>query len=85
MILLLLIVKHLVDISTGVSFSEANAHKSLEIGNATLVKMDGQNVSRYTFKKGERIIQMGAKVKIGKENVVIDPQLFFQRMLIIGL
>ena len=56
--------------STGVSFSEANAHKSLEIGNATLVKMDGQNVTHYTFKKDERIIQMGAKVEIGKEKMI---------------
>ena len=71
--------EHLVDISTGVSYSEANAHKSLEIGNAILKKMDGQNVSQYSFKKVERIIQMGAKVEIGKENVVINPQLFFQK------
>ena len=34
--------------------------------------MDGQNVTHYTFKKGERIIQMGAKVQIGKENFLLN-------------
>ena len=39
---------------------------------------------KYTFRKKDRIIQMGIKVVVGKEEVVIDPQLLFQRLLIIA-
>ena len=65
------------------SYPNANAHKSLDIGNTTLMKMVDMEVSKYTFRKVERIIQIGAKIMIGKEEVVIDPQLLFQRLLII--
>ena len=76
--------EYLVDISTGVSYPNANAHKSLDIGNDILKKMVNVVVSKYIFRKKDRIIQMGIKVATGKEEVVIDPQLLFQRLLIIA-
>ena len=43
--------EYLVDISTGVSYPTANAHKSLDIGNDILKKMVNVVVSKYTFRK----------------------------------
>ena len=76
--------QHLVDISNGVSYSNSNAHKALDVGNAIIKKMDGVDVSLFKFKKAERIKQMGEKAMIGKEEVVIDPLLMIERALIIA-
>ena len=74
----------LVDISTGMSYPKANAHKALETGNKILKKMDGVAVIKYIFRKCDRIKMMGEKVMVGDEEIVIDPQLFFQRMIILA-
>ena len=42
---------HLVDISTGISYPNANAHKGFDIGNVILDKMDGVDVNKYKLKK----------------------------------
>ena len=74
----------LVDISTGMSYPNANAHKALEIGNNILKNMDGVEVAKYKFRKAERIMPMGEKVMAGKEELIVDPQLLYQRMLILA-
>ena len=57
---------NLVDISTGISYPNANAHKALDCGNAILKKMDGVEVNKYKFKKADKIIQMGERVLVVK-------------------
>lgn len=76
--------EHLVDISTGVSYPKANAHNALEIGNIILEKMDGIEVRKYVFRKADRIKQMGEKVMAGKDELVIEPDSVFQRLLILA-
>ena len=75
---------HLVDISTGISYPNANAHKGLDIGNVILDKMDGVDVYKYKFKKVDKIKQMGERVLIGKEMEVMDPLVLFERALVIA-
>ena len=75
--------EHLVDISNGVSYSNSNAHKALDVGKDILNDMDGADVSLFKFKKANKIKQMGLKTMIGKEEVVIDPFLMIERALII--
>ena len=74
----------LVDISTGISYPKANAHKALKIGNDILEKMDGKEVRKYVFRKADKIKQMGEKVMVGKEELVIEPDPLFQRLLILA-
>ena len=38
--------QYLVDISTGISYPKANAHKALKVGNDILKKMDGYEVRK---------------------------------------
>ena len=66
------------------SYPNANAHKALEIGNTILKNMDGVEVAKYKFRKAERIRPMGEKVMAGKEELFVDPQLLYQRMLILA-
>ena len=74
---------HLVDISTGIAYPNANAHRALEIGTNILEKMDGVEVKLYTFKKVDRIKPMGEKIMVGEEEVFIDHNLLFQRSLVL--
>ena len=74
----------MVDISTGISYPKANAHKALKIGNDILEKMDGKEVRKYVFRKADKIKQMGEKVMVGKEELVIEPDPLFQRLLILA-
>ena len=73
----------LVDISNGISYGNSNAHKALDVGKEIMKKMDGIAVSKFTFKKAYKIKQMGEKVKIGKDLVIVDPLLMIERGLII--
>ena len=76
--------EHFVDISTGISYPNANAHKAIDIGNTILQKMKGCEVSQYKFRRADQIKQMGEKVSIGKEEVVFDPLVFVERALVIA-
>ena len=75
---------HLVDISIGISYPNANAHKGFDIGNVILDKMDGVDVNKYKFKKVDKIKQMGERVSIGKEMEVMDLLVLFERALVIA-
>ena len=76
--------EHLVDISTGISYPNANAHKVIAVGNSILEKMNGTEVNKYKFKKADQIKQMGGKVMIGEEEMVFDPLVLFERALVIA-
>ena len=74
---------HLVDIATGISYPNANAHKALEIDTNILKKMDDVEVKKYTFKKVDRINPMGEKVIADGEVVEFDPNMLLQRCLVL--
>ena len=72
----------MVDISTGISYLNANAPKALDFGN-DVNKMDGNDVRKCAFRKADKIKQMEEKVMVGKEELVIEPNPLFQRLLIL--
>ncbi len=74
------------NIVTGVvAYTSANPQKAVEAGQAILEKMEGQNAFQFTFKKVDQVKVMGQKaVCAGGEAIVIDPQLLFQRLLIVA-
>ena len=74
----------LVDISTGISYPNANSHQAQNIGTTILNNMNGVEVNKYKFKKADRIKQMGEKVLVGKEEVVFDPLVLCERALLIA-
>jgi len=48
--------------------------------------MQGKSISDYSFKRKQRATTIGSKaaVAINKEHVQIDPQLLFQRLLVVA-
>ena len=72
----------MVDISKGISYLNANAPKALDFGN-DVNKMDGNDVRKCAFRKADKIKQMEEKVMVGKEELVIEPNPLFQRLLIL--
>ena len=75
--------EHLFDISNGIASSNSNAHMAEDIGKAIIASMEGEKVTKYVFKKKNQIKLMGAKIVSDGEVVVVDPQLLFQRLLMI--
>ena len=71
--------------STGV-VADSCVHDATHIGNQILQSMAGHNVLQYSFRKKMQAINLTHKniVKIASENVQIDPQLLFQRLVIAG-
>lgn len=80
--------ENLRSIATGVlAHSSANPHKAQEVGSTILQKMSGQNLFEYSFKKADTVKIMGQKVvSAGNETIAIpvDPQLLFQRLLLVA-
>lgn len=77
------------NIATGKSVSErVTADKALEIGENILKLMEGQVVSDYKFQRKKQIHNMAsdkaARVKVGKNEVEVDPNLLFQRFAAAG-
>ncbi len=74
----------LCNIATGVhAHSAANVDTAKSVGMAILQSMDGKSAAEYTFKKKDQAITIATKssVKIGGDEVQIDPQLLFQRLI----
>ena len=69
------------DISSGISYPNANANKVLDIGNAILKKINGCEGNKYKFKRSDQIKQMGEKVLVDEELVTV-PLLFVERALV---
>ena len=74
----------MVDISTGISYPKANAHKALDIGNKILKNMDKVDIKKYKFKKVDKIKHLGKRVSVADEEVGIDPLVLFERALHYG-
>jgi hypothetical protein len=72
------------NIATGVhAHSTVNVDTAMSVGTAILQSMDGKTAAEYTFKKKDQTITLATKssVKIGGDEVQIDPQLLFQRLI----
>jgi 5'-3' exonuclease len=75
------------NIVSGISAgSEVNVDDAKRIGYDILNKMVGQHVVKYSFKRKAQAVTFDSKsaVKIGDEEVQIDPLLLFQRLIIAG-
>ena len=75
------------NIATGVTAPPSvNVHKSKTIGNRILASMEGESVASYIFRKKDQAVTVETKssIKIQDEHVHVDPQLLFQRLVIIG-
>lgn len=68
-----------------VSSSNCNPNDAESKGMSILKKMDGSVSSEFVFKKVDQIVIMNSKntVQIDDENVQIDPEVLFQRLLFI--
>ena len=72
------------NIETGaVADSKVDADDAKAIGQKIIGDMEGQNVVNFTFKRAQQAITMGSKsnVKVGGEEISINPQLLFQRLI----
>ena len=74
----------LFNISSGISSPNSNAHHAEDIGEKILQKMKDQKISKFVFRKKDQIITMSERIIAGNIEVSIDPQLLFQRLLIIA-
>jgi hypothetical protein len=75
------------NIETGaVADANVNVDKAKLIGQTILNEMENQNVSEYTFKRTNQAVTLGTKnsLKINGEEIHIDPQLLFQRLVIVS-
>ncbi|KAG0713963.1 hypothetical protein GWK47_015044 [Chionoecetes opilio] len=73
-------------VATGVTASAScNPHEARKVGEAILDKMMGQNAFDFVFRRKEQIERMGLKqLVVDGEKLKIDPQLLFQRLLILA-
>lgn len=68
-----------------VSYPNCNPHDAENIGKAVVKRMEGNNSSTFVFKKKDQVVVMNTKntIRIDNENVQIDPEILFQRLLFI--
>ena len=74
------------NIAMGVTaMSHINVEKACSIGEQILKQMTGKTVKDHTFKMKEQAQTMDSKViECGQDKVHIDPQLLFQRLVIVA-
>ena len=74
------------NIATGVTgVASANPHKAVEVGEAILNTMEGQNGFHCSFRKNNQLETLGIKVTPPSGDLVsVDPQLLFPGLLIIS-
>lgn len=77
----------LLNVTNGtVAKSNVNVDKVKEIGHKIFNSMTEENDVEYSFKRKEQAMTFGQSnsIKIGKEEVQVDPQLLFQRLVTAG-
>lgn len=77
----------LCNIATGEhAHSNVNVDTAQAVGTAILRSMDGHSPSEYTFKRRHQAVTLGMKssVKIDGDQIQVDPQLLFQRLVIVA-
>ena len=64
--------------------SSVNVEKAREVGQSILDSMTGKAATEYSFTKSNQAITFSAKssIKVDGEKIQVDPQLFFQRLII---
>ncbi|WAR13570.1 hypothetical protein MAR_027750 [Mya arenaria] len=75
------------NIETGtVGEENVNVDTAKRIGEAILKEMEGKTVASHSFKRSSKAVTLGTKnaVKIGDEEIYVDPQLLFQRLLTVS-
>ncbi|KAG1652233.1 hypothetical protein GQR58_026445 [Nymphon striatum] len=74
------------NIATGITAGpDCNAHQANKVGERILAKMEGQDALAFSFRKKDKIEPIRQNtVTIGGESVSIDPQVLFQRLLIVA-
>ena len=76
---------HLRNIINGVhGDSSVNVDKAKEVGDKVLSSLIGESPLEYTLKKSGHAVTLATKssIKIDNENVQVDPQLLFQRLIL---
>lgn len=74
------------NICTGMEANgNVNVDEARQIGEKIITSMKDKNVSEYTFKKANQAITMNSKntIVIDGDAVTIDPQLLFQRLILL--
>ncbi|CAG2240639.1 unnamed protein product [Mytilus edulis] len=72
------------NIETGTLADEkVNVERSVDIGKEILKSMEDQYADDFVFKKNKQVVTLASKtnIKIDGEEVVVDPQLLFQRLV----
>ena len=72
------------NIDTGITAGDSvNADQAVSVGRKILDGMVDKKVFDHTFKKKYQVVTFDTRssVKTGKESVLIDPQLLFQRLI----
>ena len=74
----------LVNICGEVANSDVNAHKAHSIGETIIKNIEGTPVFSYSFKRKDMAFTMksNSSIALGDITVQVDPQLFFQRLII---
>ena len=75
------------NIMTGVhTDTSVNVDMAQDAGKKILKSMKGQTTKEYTFKCSSRSVTMASKsaIQIGNDQVQIDPQLLFQRLILVS-
>ncbi|KAG1689105.1 hypothetical protein GQR58_007844 [Nymphon striatum] len=76
----------LYNIATGFTADSAcNQHMAEDVGNAILKTLEGQDTFQFSFRRKDQVVRMRQKVvSVDGDKVVVDPQLLFQRLLIVA-
>jgi len=75
------------NIATGEhALSTVNVDTLTSVGAAILKSMDGLTPAEYTFKRKDQAVTLGMKssVRIDGDQIQVDPQLLFQRLVIVA-
>ncbi|CAC5394040.1 unnamed protein product [Mytilus coruscus] len=72
------------NIETGtIADGKVNVDRSVKIGKDILKYMEEQNADDFVFKKSKQVVTLASKtnIKIDGEEVIVDPQFLFQRLV----
>ena len=75
----------LCNVATGVhAHTTVNVDIAKVVGTKILDKMEGKTPAEFSFKRSDQVVTLGSKntVKINGENIQVDPQLLFQRLIV---
>ena len=75
--------EYVYDISTGIASADSNVHIAKDIGESIIASMAGEKMIDYIFKKKNQVKLMGPKIICDRDVLAVDPQLLFQRLLIL--